>query len=227
MRKIIVVTFSTMDGVLQAPGGPDEDPTGGFKWGGWQFGYPDEVTNSWLMKIFSNPFDLLLGRRTYEIFAAYWPYQNDPIAEKFNRINKYVVGTTPVDISWKNSILINKDVVNELKKLKQQDGPDLLVHGSSRLIQTLLANHLIDVLHVWTYPITLGKGKKLFQEGTAAQEWKMTESAISTTGIIFARYEPGGEVKVGSFASATTSDAEIERRKKWLKEEKGSERSKK
>jgi len=216
-----------MDGVLQAPGGPDEDPTGGFKWGGWQFGYPDEVTNSWLMKIFSNPFDLLLGRRTYEIFAAYWPYQNDPIAEKFNRINKYVVGTTPVDISWKNSILINKDVVNELKKLKQQDGPDLLVHGSSRLIQTLLANHLIDVLHVWTYPITLGKGKKLFQEGTAAQEWKMTESAISTTGIIFARYEPGGEVKVGSFASATTSDAEIERRKKWLKEEKGSERSKK
>jgi len=227
MRKIIVVTFSTMDGVLQAPGGPDEDPTGGFKWGGWQFGYPDEVTNSWLMKIFSNPFDLLLGRRTYEIFAAYWPYQNDPIAEKFNRINKYVVGTTPVDISWKNSILINKDVVNELKKLKQQDGPDLLVHGSSRLIQTLLANHLIDVLHVWTYPITLGKGKKLFQEGTAAQEWKMTESAISTTGIIFARYEPGGEVKVGSFASGTTSDAEIERRKKWLKEEKGSERSKK
>jgi len=227
MRKIIVVTFSTMDGVLQAPGGPDEDPTGGFKWGGWQFGYPDEVTNSWLMKIFSNPFDLLLGRRTYEIFAAYWPYQNDPIAEKFNRINKYVVGTTPVDISWKNSILINKDVVNELKKLKQQDGPDLLVHGSSRLIQTLLANHLIDVLHVWTYPITLGKGKKLFQEGTPAQEWKMTESAISTTGIIFARYEPGGEVKVGSFASATTSDAEIERRKKWLKEEKGSERSKK
>jgi len=227
MRKIIVVTFSTMDGVLQAPGGPDEDPTGGFKWGGWQFGYPDEVTNSWLTKIFSNPFDLLLGRRTYEIFAAYWPYQNDPIAEKFNRINKYVVGTTPVDISWKNSILINKDVVNELKKLKQQDGPDLLVHGSSRLIQTLLANHLIDVLHVWTYPITLGKGKKLFQEGTAAQEWKMTESAISTTGIIFARYEPGGEVKVGSFASGTTSDAEIERRKKWLKEEKGSERSKK
>jgi len=216
-----------MDGVLQAPGGPDEDPTGGFKWGGWQFGYPDEVTNSWLMKIFSNPFDLLLGRRTYEIFAAYWPYQNDPIAEKFNRINKYVVGTTPVDISWKNSILINKDVVNELKKLKQQDGPDLLVHGSSRLIQTLLANHLIDVLHVWTYPITLGKGKKLFQEGTAAQEWKMTESAIATTGIIFARYEPGGEVKVGSFASGTTSDAEIERRKKWLKEEKGSERSKK
>jgi dihydrofolate reductase len=219
MRKIIVVTFSTMDGVLQAPGGPEEDRTGGFKWGGWQFGYPDEVTNSWLTEIFSNPFDLLLGRRTYEIFAAYWPYQNDPIAEKFNRINKYVVGTTPVDTSWKNSILINKDVVNELKKLKQQDGPDLLVHGSSRLIQTLLANHLIDVLHVWTYPITLGKGKKLFQEGTPAQEWKMTESVISTTGIIFARYEPGGEVKVGSFAPATTSDAEIERRKKWLKEE--------
>src|SRR3954453_13619086 len=109
MRKIIVVTFSTMDGVLQAPGGQQEDPTNGFKWGGWQFGYPDEMTDSALTKIFSDPFDLLLGRRTYEIFAAYWPYQNDAIGEKFNRINKYVVATTPIDTSWKNSTLINKD----------------------------------------------------------------------------------------------------------------------
>jgi dihydrofolate reductase len=221
MRKIIVVTFSTMDGVLQAPGGREEDRTGGFKWGGWQFGYPDELTNSALARIFSTPFDLLLGRRTYEIFSAYWPYQHDEIGEQFNRINKYVVATTPVDISWKNSILINRDVVNELKKLKQQDGPDLLVHGSSRLIQTLLANRLVDVLHIWTYPITLGSGKKLFQEGTPAQEWKMTESVVSTTGIIFAKYEPGGEVKLGSYGPDQVSDAEMERRKKWLKEEKG------
>src|SRR5262249_12774798 len=147
MRKIIVTTFMTMDGVLQAPGGPEEDRTNGFKWGGWQFPHSDELSNNAIAKIMSTPFDLLLGRRTYEIFAAYWPYHNGTIGEKFNRINKYVVATTPVDTSWKNSILISGDVVNELKKLKEQGGPDLLVHGSSRLIQTLLANRLVDVLH--------------------------------------------------------------------------------
>lgn len=221
MRKIIVVTFLTMDGVLQAPGGPEEDRTGGFKWGGWQFPFSDELANNALAKIMSTPFDLLLGRRTYEIFAAYWPYNNDAIGEKFNRINKYVVATTPVDTSWKHSILINGDVVNELKKLKAQDGPDLLVHGSSGLIQTLFANRLVDVLHTWTYPLTLGKGKKLFKEGTPAQEWKLTEAVVSTTGAILASYVPGGEVRLGSYVPDEVSDAEIERRKKWRKEEKG------
>jgi len=221
MRKIIVTSFLTMDGVLQAPGGPEEDRTNGFKWGGWQFPHQDEVTNNAIAKIMSTPFDLLLGRRTYEIFAAYWPYKNDVIGEKFNSINKYVVATTPVDTSWKNSILINGDVVNELKKLKKQNGPDLLVHGSSRLIQTLFANQLVDVLHIWTIPITLGKGKKLFEEGTPTQEWKMTESVISTKGVVIASYVPGGEVKLGSFVPDEVSDAEIERRKKWMKEEKG------
>jgi dihydrofolate reductase len=222
MRKIIVTTFLTMDGVLQAPGGPEEDRTGGFKWGGWLFPYADEVTDNVLGKIMSTPFDLLLGRRTYEIFAAHWPYQNDAIGEKFNRINKYVVGTTPIDTSWKNSILIKENVVNELKDLKAQDGPNLLVHGSSRLVQTLFANGLVDELHIWTYPITLGKGKKLFQEGTPTQEWKLTESVISTKGVIVASYVPNGEVKLGSFVPDEVSDAEIERRKKWMKEEKGS-----
>ncbi len=220
MRKIIVTTFMTMDGVLQAPGAPEEDSTGGFKWGGWMFPYTDELTDAAIGKIMSNPFDLLLGRRTYEIFAAHWPYQNDEIAEKFNRINKYVVATTTVDTSWKNSILINKDVVNELKKLKKQDGPDLLVHGSSRLVQTLFENQLVDVLHIWTFPITLGKGKKLFQEGTPTQEWKLMESVISTKGAIIASYVPDGEVKLGAFVSEKASDAELERRKKWQKEEK-------
>jgi len=223
MRKIIVTSFLTMDGVLQAPGGPEEDRTNGFKWGGWQFPHSDELTNSAITKIMSAPFDLLLGRRTYEIFAAYWPYKNDTIGEKFNRINKYVVATTPVDTSWKNSILINRDVVNELKKLKQQDGPDLLVHGSSRLVQTLFANRLVDVLHIWIYPITLGKGKKLFEEGTSAQAWKLTESVISTKGVILASYVPGGEVPLGSYVEDTVSDAEIGRRKKWLREEEGSD----
>lgn len=221
MRKIIVTTFMTMDGVLQSPGGKDEDPTGGFKWGGWQFAYGDEEVGKAITRVMSAPFDLLLGRRTYEIFSAYWPYQDDEIAGKFNAINKYVVGTTAIDTSWHKSIHIKKDVVNELKKLKEGDGRDLHVWGSSQLIQTLFANHLVDVLHTLTYPITLGKGKKLFGDGTAAQEWKVTESAISPTGIVIASYTPGGEVKQGSQVPGTISDAELARRKKWMKEEKG------
>jgi dihydrofolate reductase len=218
MRRIIVTTFMTMDGVLQAPGGPEEDRTNGFKWGGWQWPHSDEVTNNALGKLMSTPFDLLLGRKTYEIFAAYWPYKNDAVGEKFNRINKYVVATTPVDLSWKNSILINRDVVNELKKLKEQDAPDLLVHGSSRLVQTLFANQIVDVLHIWTIPITLGKGKKLFEEGTPTQEWKLTESVVSTKGVIIASYLPGGEVKTGSFVPEKVSEAELARRNRWAKE---------
>jgi dihydrofolate reductase len=218
MRKIIVWSRITMDGVLQAPSGPEEDHSDGFKWGGWSRHYWDELMNNEFGKLMSTPFDLLLGRRTYEIFAAHWPYQNDAIGEIFNRINKYVVATTPIDLSWKNSILINKDVVNELKKLKKQDGPDLLVHGSSRLVQTLLANHLVDVLHTWIFPITLGKGKKLFEEGTQAQQWKMTDSMVSTTGVIVASYVPDGEVKLGSFVPDKVSDAELARREKWSRE---------
>jgi dihydrofolate reductase len=219
MRKIIVPTFMTMDGVLQAPGGPEEDRSNGFKWGGWQFHYNDELTDKISTEIMSARFDLLLGRRTYEIFAAHWPYQNDQIGGIFNRINKYVVATTPIDLSWKNSILIDNDVVNELKKLKQQEGPDLLVWGSSRLIQTLLSNHLVDVLHMWIYPITLGQGKRLFQEGTQAQEWKLTESVVSTKGVILATYVPDGEVKLGSFVPNEVSKAELARREKWSRED--------
>jgi dihydrofolate reductase len=218
MRKIIVATHLTMDGVLQGPGGPEEDRTNGFKWGGWSFPYSDELTGNVVSKVMESPFDLLLGRRTYEIFSAYWPYKNDAIGEKFNRVNKYVVATTPIDVSWQNTILINKDVVNELKKLKQQNGPDLLVWGSSDLIQTLLSNHLVDVLHTWIFPITLGKGKKLFKEGTVAQQWKLTESAVSTTGVILASYIPDGDVQLGSFVEDEVSDAELARREKWSRE---------
>lgn len=219
MRKIIVCTFLTMDGVLQAPGGPHEDTSNGFKWGGWQFHYSDELTNTAIGKIMSAPFDLLLGRRTYEIFAAYWPYQeNSPIAEKFNRIRKYVVSTGQISLSWDNSTLVTGDVVSELRKLKEQDGPDLLVHGSSRLVQSLLAHHLIDVLHTWIYPLTLGKGKKLFEEGTQPLHWKLTETTISATGVIMASYVPDGDVKTGSFVPEEVSEAEIARRVKHAKE---------
>ena len=219
MRKIIVSTFLTMDGVMQAPGGTEEDRTNGFKWGGWIAPYFDEMMNNTLGKIMSKPFDLLLGRRTYEIFAAHWPYQDGQIGELFNRVNKYVVATTAIDTSWKHSILINKDVVNELKKLKQQDGPDLLVHGSGKLVQTLFANQLVDVLHSWIFPITLGEGKKLFEEGTQAQKWKLTESMVSTTGAIFTSYVPDGDVETRSVVPENPSEAELARRKKWEKEE--------
>ena len=219
MRKIIVSTFLSMDGVLQAPGGPEEDRSKQFKWGGWSFHYWDDLMNNAMGKIMSKPFDLLLGRRTYEIFAAHWPYQNDEIGEAFNRVNKYVVATTSVDLSWKNSILINTDVVNELKKLKKQDGPDLFVNGSGKLIQTLLSNHLVDELHTWTFPLTLGQGKKLFEEGTQAQQWKPTDSVVSTTGVIIASYVPGGDIKAGSFVPDKVSEAEMARREKWRKEE--------
>lgn len=220
MRKIIVSTFLTMDGVLQAPGGPEEDTSNHFKWGGWSFPYWDDLMNEAMAKIMSTPFDLLLGRRTYEIFAAHWPYQqNDPIGELFNRIQKYVVATTPIDLSWQNSVLVTGDVVCELKKLKEQDGPNLLVHGSSRLMQTLLSNHLVDALHPWTFPITLGEGKRLFEEGTQALEWKVTEATVSTTGVIMGSYVPDGNVKTGSFAPDTISKAEIARREKFAREE--------
>ncbi len=219
MRQIIVTTFLSMDGILQAPGGPQEDTTSGFKYGGWIVPFGDDLTNEALGKIMSTPFDLLLGRRTYEIFAAHWPYQHDAIGEKFNKIEKFVVSTKQVDTSWINSTLITGDVVEQLKKLKAQDGPNLLVHGSSRLVQTLLANQLVDELHTWIYPITLGKGKKLFQEGTQAQQWKLTGSTISTTGVIVASYVPNGKVQTGSFVPENPSEAELERREKWEREE--------
>jgi dihydrofolate reductase len=219
MRKIIVTTFMSLDGVLQSPGGPDEDRRGGFNWGGWQFAYPDDIINDTLAKIMGEPFDLLLGRRTYEIFAAYWPYSNDEIGEKFNRINKYVVATTAVDTSWVNTVLISNDVVDELKKLKAGEGPNLLVHGSSVLVQTLLEQRLVDVLHVWTYPVTFGRGKKLFAEGTQPQQWKLTESAVTKAGVFLATYKPDGEVRVGTYETQDPSAAELARRERWMSEE--------
>jgi dihydrofolate reductase len=219
MRRIIVCTFLTMDGVIQAPGGPHEDPGNQFKWGGWSAHYWDDLMNGTMDRIVSEPYDLLLGRRTYEIFAAHWPYQkNDPTAAVFDRVQKYVVATTPVDLSWQNSTLINSNIVNELKKLKAQDGVDLLVYGSGRLTQTLLEHQLIDVLYTWTFPLTLGNGKKLFEEGTQAKEWKLTEAKISTTGVIIASYVPAGDVRTGSIPSDTVSEAELARRKKFAKE---------
>jgi dihydrofolate reductase len=198
MRKIITTTFITLDGVMQAPGGPDEDKSSGFEYGGWQMSFPqDKALSSILGGFFSIPFELLLGKTTYDIFAGYWPTAKTDleVATPFNSTKKYVVSHESFEPSWNNSICITGDVVAEIKKLKAQDGPDLWVWGSGNLIQTLLENHLIDRMHLWIHPITIGKGKRLFAEGTQPDKFKLVDSKISTTGIIFATYEPDGPLK--------------------------------
>jgi dihydrofolate reductase len=201
MRKIITTTFVTLDGVMRAPRGPDEDKTGGFEYGGWQTSFPqDEVINSILSGFFSIPFELLLGKTTYDIFASYWPHATTDleVATPFNSTKKYVVSDKPFEPSWNNSVCITgADVVAQIQKLKEQDAPDLWVWGSGNLIQTLLKNHLIDRMHLFIHPITLGKGKKLFAEGTQPENFKLVDSKIGTTGIIFATYESAAPLKIG------------------------------
>jgi dihydrofolate reductase len=201
MRKIITTTFISLDGVMQAPGAPDEDRDDGFAHGGWMFGYWDNVGSSTMDGFMRLPFELLLGRRTYDIFASYWPTAttDQNVALPFNRTRKYVVSHSRIDLPWQNSTLITGDVVGEIRKLKQMDAPDLWVHGSAKLVQTLLANGLIDVMHLWILPVTLGQGKRLFAEGTRPEGFKLIASKVSTAGVIIASYEPAGAIKAGSF----------------------------
>lgn len=202
MRKIITTTFVTLDGIMQAPGGPEEDTSNGFRYGGWQMDWnePDEIADTIMDKLMTTPFELLLGRHTYDIFASYWP--NHPeitsVAKPFNSTKKYVVSHKPMKLSWSNSELITGDVVEEIKKLKNTDGPNLSVWGSGNLIQTLLKHHLVDRMHIWTYPVTLGTGKKFFAEGTQPEWFKPVDAKITTTGVIFATYEPSTPLKTGS-----------------------------
>ena len=201
MRKINITTFVTLDGVMQAPGGPQEDPTNNFSWGGWSFNYWDKLMGDAMGSIMDKPFELLLGRRTYEIFAAHWPYvKNDPVADVFNKTRKYAVSHNNIKLVWQNSTLVTGDVIAELGKLKQQEGDDLWVHGSGNLIQTLFANDLVDSFYVWTFPVAIGRGKRLFAEGTKAQGLKLIDYKVSTTGVIISKYEPAGNLKTGSFA---------------------------
>lgn len=200
MRKLIVLSFVTLDGVMQAPGGPEEDTSGGFKYGGWTVGYWDDFMGKVMDKQMAQPFDMLLGRKTYEIFAAYWPNsEQQPLADKLNKAKKYVVSTTLSKVDWNNSTLITTDIVNEIKKLKKQDGPEIQVHGSSNLIQTLLENDLIDEFRLKIFPVTVGTGKRLFGDGTIPASFKLLESKTSTTGVIAATYTRDGEIKTGSF----------------------------
>ncbi|HUC20713.1 MAG TPA: dihydrofolate reductase family protein, partial [Candidatus Polarisedimenticolaceae bacterium] len=199
MRKIVVFTMVSLDGVMQAPGGPEEDTSGGFQYGGWTVAYSDESFGKIINEELSVPFDLLLGRKTYEIFAAYWPKHTGAIADPFNKAKKYVASDKGVDPTWKESILIHDDVVAQLKALKAEDGPMLQVHGSAKLLQTLLKNDLVDELRLRIFPITLGIGKRLFAEGTIPAAFELRDSRALPSGVILANYKRSGEVKTGSF----------------------------
>jgi dihydrofolate reductase len=201
MRKLTANTFVTLDGVMQAPGGPEEDTSGGFKYGGWTFHYFDEIAGKIMDQYIDKPADLLLGRKTYEIFAGYWPnIHSGIVAERFNKAKKYVVSTTLDKASWSESIIIKDNVVEEIQKLKQQDGPEIQVHGSGKLLQTLIEHKLIDSHQICIFPVIVGSGKRLFEEGLNAAGLKLTDVRSTGTGVVVATYEPAGELKTGSFA---------------------------
>jgi dihydrofolate reductase len=212
MRELIVNTFLTLDGVMQAPGGPEEDPSGGFEHGGWSFGYWDERMQVLMGESMSQPFDLVLGRKTYEIFAAYWPYSDARGAEPLNRATKHVASTTLTELEWENSKLIEVDVPEGIRALKQEDGPELQVHGSANLMQTLLEHGLIDEFRLWIFPLVLGKGKRLFDGGTVPAGLEVTRSEAFSKGVVMAIYRSGGDIKYGSFVAEEPSEAELARR---------------
>jgi dihydrofolate reductase len=204
VRNIVVSTFVTLDGVMQAPGGPEEDPTGGFTHGGWSVGYWDDVMGQAMGESMGKPFDLLLGRKTYEIFAAYWP--NAPAeegADALNNATKYVVSTTLDKAEWQNSQLIRpgeRAVPEQIRRLKEQDGPEIQVHGSGQLIQMLIQHDLVDRYFLRIFPVLLGTGKRLFGNGAIPAGLRLVDSKTSTTGVIIATYERAGEIRYGSFA---------------------------
>lgn len=197
MRKIAVLTFLTIDGVMQAPGGPTEDTSGGFEYGGWIAPYADEVLGRVMEEQMKEPFNLLLGRTTFEIFAAYWP-EHASDWPGIDEAAKYVVSNTLTEHNWTNSIFIRGDVVGEIRKLKAQDGPDLQVYGSADLCQTLFRHDLVDELALKIFPITLGKGKRLFADGTLPAAFTLTDSVVSSAGVIIANYRRADEVETGA-----------------------------
>ncbi|MDP9809103.1 dihydrofolate reductase [Rhizobium tibeticum] len=217
MRKIITGAFASLDGVMQAPGGPHEDPIGGFKYGGWAAPYFDEAMGEAVSEMFANPFDLLLGRKTYDIFAAHWPYvaADDPIGPLFDRITKYVATRNPnLKLSWQNSQVLGHDVVGVLKALKSSDGPDLLTQGSTDFLQTLFQNDLVDELHISFFPVVLGKGKRLFGDGAFPGALKLVSSKVSGSGVTVNKYVRSGDIVTGSFEFEQPTAAELERRRK-------------
>jgi dihydrofolate reductase len=199
MRKINVLTFLTMDGVMQGPGGPEEDTSGGFGRGGWSVGYFDDFVGQEMARQMGHGFDLLLGRRTYEIFKSHWPRVKDPMADVINNATKYVATNRPLAKDWR-TVRLEGDVVEALRALKAATGPELQVHGSATLIQTLLRNDLVDELWLKIFPVTIGSGRRLFADGTAYAAFELLESSASPSGVILAKYKRAGDVKSGSFA---------------------------
>jgi dihydrofolate reductase len=212
MRKLIVNTMVSLDGVMQSPGGPDEDPTGGFTLGGWGATYIDEEMMRRVAE--SGPYELLLGRGTYEIFAAHWPYDEGPIADQLNSTRKHVASTTLERADWKNSTLIAGDVAEYVSALKSQDGPEIQVHGSPGLVQTLLEHDLIDEFRLWIFPLVIGTGKRFFGGGTIPAALRLVDSQVSKTGVTINVYERAGDVEPGSFEFDEPTEAELERRRR-------------
>src|SRR5919201_170521 len=208
MRKLKVSTFLTLDGVMQAPGGPEEDRSGGFDHGGWSVGYWDEKMGEVMTEFMGKPFDMLLGRKTYEIFAAYWPHSTEPGADALNAARKHVASRTLKSVDWNNSILIKGDVTKYVADLKNESGPEIQVHGSGDLIQTLLRNDLVDEMHLWTFPVVLGTGKRLFAGGAVPAGFKAADIRTSSTGVVMATYERAGAIKYGSFALPEEAETE-------------------
>jgi dihydrofolate reductase len=222
MRKIIVGAQVSIDGVMQAPGGPTEDPTKGFKFGGWSMAYWGKEGGEEIQRLFQEPFDLLLGRKTYEIFAAYWPYYKEDapagdIAKAFKVAKKYVVsGSGEVDTGWAGTVLLRK--IADVKRLKKEDGPNLVTQGSAELVHALLANDLVDAISIFTVPVVLGSGKKLFADGSAPHSFKLTKSRVTPNGLIIGHYEREGEVKTANVLVDPPSEREIARRKRMKRE---------
>ena len=201
MRKLIVTTFLTLNGVMQAPGGPGEDDSGGFAHGGWLVNYWDEEVGQAMSEAMSAPFDLLLGRKTYDILAAYWPHaSDDPGARPLNDATKYVASRSHPTLEWSNSVLIEGDAAGGVAALKKEDGPELQVHGSGDLIQTLRRHNLVDQYRLWIFPLVIGSGKRLFPDGTIPSGLKLTDSKVTSAGAVIGTYEPAGEIVTRSFA---------------------------
>lgn len=219
MRKIRTASFISLDGVMQAPGGPDEDTTGGFAFGGWVWPHFDEAAGGLMGDAMGQDYDLLLGRRTYEIFAAYWPHMDDEIGRTFNRIAKYVAAGPETPLDWANSHRLEGDVAEAVARLKQDGDRDLLIQGSSELIHTLLGADLIDEMVTLTFPIILGRGKRLFDAQSNPRAWTLEKSKTSSTGVVVSTYRRGGEVPTGSFAAIEPGPAELARRERWARED--------
>ena len=223
MRRLVASAFVSLDGVMQAPGGPDEDPSGGFAHGGWTFPYWDPDIDISAAGFDGAGRELVLGRRTYEIFAAYWPYQGDdnPVARQLNAARKHVASRTLRTLDWAGATLLDGDAATAVAALKRTPGPDLQTIGSAGLLQSLQAASLIDEYNVWTYPVVLGRGKRLFEPTARPGALRLVHTAVSTTGVVMSRYEPAGEIPTGSFADDTPSDRELARREKHAREDAG------